>query len=109
MAMIEWESGYNPKCISQTNDYGLMGINQNNHEWLSETLGVTDFLDPYENVRAGIFILRKLFEKYQDVDMVLMAYNKGEHGASLLWDQGIFEIQYTKEIFRIQSRLNGGD
>ena len=105
MAVIEWESGYNPKCISATNDYGLMGINKVNHEWLSNALGVTDFLDPYENVRAGMFILRKLFEKYNDVNMVLMAYNKGEGGAALLWNQGIFEIQYTETIFCIQSRL----
>ena len=112
MAIIEWESGYNPECISRTNDYGLMGINKVNHEWLSNALGVSDFLDPYENVRAGMFILRKLFEKYNDVNMVLMAYNKGEHGAALLWDQGIFEIKYTERIFSIQSRLCdewGGD
>jgi len=106
MAIIEWESGYQADCISATHDYGLMGINVVNHDWLSNRLGVTDFLDPYQNVRAGMFILRKLFEKYQDVNLVLMAYNKGEHGAALLWDQGIYEIHYTQQIFRIQSRLD---
>lgn len=63
MALIQRESGYNPDVISKTNDYGLMQINEINHPYLQEQLGITDFTEPYGNVRAGMFILRKLFEK----------------------------------------------
>lgn len=78
MALIQHESSFDPNVISNTNDYGYMQINAINHDWLTETIGVTDYTDPYQNIRAGVFVLRKLFERYQDTDMVLMAYNMGE-------------------------------
>ena len=106
MAMIQQESGFNGNSISRTGDYGLMQINQMNHEQLTETLGVTDYLDPYQNIRAGVFTLRKLFERYQDTDMVLMAYNMGENAASCLWGKGIFKTDYTQSILTIQKQFN---
>lgn len=45
MALIRNESNFQADVISTTNDYGLMQINQKNHEWLSNAVGVTDFLD----------------------------------------------------------------
>lgn len=105
MAIIQQESNFDPDAISRTNDYGLMQINIRNHEWLTDTLGLTDFLDPYENMRCGCFVLRKLFEKYQDTDMVLMAYNMGERGAAKLWEEGIYKTNYTNSIQAIQERF----
>ena len=98
MGLINTESNFQYGIISNSNDYGLMQINKINHRWLSETLGVTDFVDPYENTRSGIFILRKLFEKYEEPAKVLMAYNLGESGASKLWEQGIYETEYSKKV-----------
>lgn len=106
MALIQRESSYNPDVISASNDYGLMQINEINHPYLQEQLGITDFTEPYGNVRAGMFILRKLFEKYETPEKVLMAYNMGETGASRLWEQGIFEINYSKSVLQIQQELN---
>lgn len=106
MVVIQKESSYKADVISKTNDYGLMQINQINHSYITKTLGITNFLDPYENVRAGMFIMRKLFEKYETPEKVLMAYNMGETGAGLLWEQGIFETNYSKSILQIQQELN---
>lgn len=106
MALIQHESSFDPNVISNTNDYGYMQINAINHDWLTETIGVTDYTDPYQNIRAGVFVLRKLFERYQDTDMVLMAYNMGENGASRLWEKGIFETDYTQSILTIQEQFN---
>ena len=106
MAVIQHESSFNSSVISRTNDYGLMQINKINHEYITETLGITDFTDPYQNVRGGVFILRKLFERYEDTDMVLMAYNMGEDGAKRLWDQEIYETNYTTSILNIQQQFN---
>lgn len=106
MALIQRESNYKPDVISASNDYGLMQINEINHPYLQEQLGITDFTEPYGNVRAGMFILRKLFEKYETPEKVLMAYNMGETGASRLWEQGIFEINYSKSVLQIQQELN---
>lgn len=106
MAIIQQESGYQPDAVSNTYDYGLMQINKVNHGYITDEIGVTNYLDPYENVRAGMFILRKLFEKYETPEKVLMAYNLGESGAKALWDKGVFETNYSKSVQRIQSELN---
>lgn len=106
MALIQQESNFQPDIVSSTNDYGLMQINAVNHPYLKDQLEITDFLNPYDNIRAGTFMLRKLFEKYETPAKVLMAYNMGEGGASRLWEQGIFEINYSKSILQIQQELN---
>ena len=102
MGLIRNESNFQVDVISGTNDYGLMQINQKNHEWLSNAVGVTDFLDPYQNIQAGLYILGSLFEKYDDPHMVLMAYNMGEGGASKLWDQGIYQSKYSNRVLEYQ-------
>lgn len=106
MALIQKESGFQSDVISATDDYGLMQINKINHPYLTEQLAVKDFLDPYDNIRAGTFMLRKLFEKYETPEKVLMAYNMGEGGATCLWNQGIFESNYSKSILQIQQELD---
>lgn len=106
MAIIQQESGYQLDAVSNTDDYGLMQINKVNHGYITDEIGVTNYLDPYENVRAGMFILRKLFEKYETPEKVLMAYSLGESGAKALWDKGVFETNYSKSVQRIQSELN---
>ena len=102
MALIRSESNFQADVVSATNDYGLMQINQKNHEWLTNAVGVTDFLDPYQNIQAGVYILNTLFEKYDDPHMVLMAYNMGEGGASKLWDQGIYQSKYSQRVIGYQ-------
>lgn len=106
MAMISCESSFKSDAVSTSNDFGLMQINIINHQWLSEALGVTDFLDAKQNIRSGVFILRKLFEKYgDDTHKVLMAYNMGEYGASKLWEQEIFSTAYTEKVSDIQAKF----
>lgn len=102
MAMIQVESEFDASAVSVTSDYGLMQINEINHDWLTNALGVTDYLDPYQNMRAGCYILRKLFERYQDTELVLMCYNMGENGASRLWENGIYSTDYTEQVLNQQ-------
>lgn len=105
MAVINIESNFDSSLISNTNDYGLMQINKANHQELTKILGVTDYLNPHQNMRAGCYVFRKLFEKYQQPNLVLMAYNMGEEGARRLWKEGIYETQYTQKVFSAQSEL----
>lgn len=105
MAMIQQESSFQTDVISTSNDYGLMQINEMNHPYLTEQLGITDFTEPHNNIRSGMFILRKLFEKYETPEKVLMAYNMGEYGASILWDQGIFESNYSRKVLEYQQQF----
>lgn len=105
MALIKKESDFQPNIISNTNDYGLMQINEINHLYLKEQLEVTNFLEPHDNIKSGMFILRKLFEKYETPEKVLMAYNMGETGASKLWEQGVFETNYSKTVLKYQQEF----
>jgi soluble lytic murein transglycosylase-like protein len=98
LALIETESKFNPNSISATNDYGLMQINACHKDWLAKNLNITNLLDPYQNTKAGLYMLNGLFEKYNDPSKVLMAYHSGEHGASVLWKKGITQTSYTNKI-----------
>lgn len=98
LAMMWQESNYTADLISRTDDYGIMQINKCNHEWLSNLLGTTDFLDVHQNIDAGIYIIAKLLRKYGDENKALMAYNMGEHGASLNWEAGIYTSAYSRGV-----------
>ena len=98
LAMMWQESNYTPDIVSATDDYGIMQINACNHEWLSDLLGTTNFLDVYQNIDAGTYIISKMLLKYGDEHKALMAYNMGENGAALNWDAGIYTSSYSREI-----------
>ena len=98
LAVMEQESDYQEKAISKTNDYGIMQINKINHEWLSEKLGIDDFLDAEQNILAGVKMLSDLITKYEDPHKALMAYNAGEAGAKKHWDKGTTTSGYSREV-----------
>lgn len=98
MGLMYTESSFRADVVSGTNDYGLMQINECNHAELSSALGITDFTEPYQNIQAGLYILRRLFEKYDEPALVCMAYNMGEYGASTLWERGVYETTYSNKV-----------
>lgn len=98
MGLIDLESDFDINCFSATNDYGLMQINICNHGWLKKKFGITDFFDPYQNVLCGCYMLSDLFAKYDDTDLILMAYNMGDNTALRLWKQGIHETSYSRVV-----------
>lgn len=103
MAMIEYESSFNPEVVSPTEDYGLMQINKINHEWLKEEYRCADMLNPYQNVFCGIKIISKYIEKYEDYDKALMAYNMGEYGAKKAWENEVASTNYSTRILELMA------
>ena len=101
MAMIEHESGFDPKAVSPTDDYGLMQINAVNHEWLKEEYRCADMMNPYQNVFCGISIISSYIDKYGELDKALMAYNMGNYGAQKAWKNGVTGIAYSEEILSL--------
>lgn len=97
IAVIEQESSFRPTVVNCGN-YGLMQINRVNHSWLSEALNINDFLNPYQNIKAGTYMLGSLYKKYGFFSTVLMAYNLGEGGASRYWRQGIYSTAYSDSV-----------
>jgi membrane-bound lytic murein transglycosylase MltF len=97
-AMMYRESSFRSHLISATNDYGIMQINKCNHKSLSNKLGIDDFLDPYQNVHAGIYMIANLIHKYGNVNDALMAYNMGDAGAAKLWRRGVHTTSYVERV-----------
>lgn len=105
LALIEVESDYNSDCVSSTNDYGLMQINATNADWLNKSIGVSNLLDPRQNVDAGTYMLAQLQTKYGSQDKTLMAYHSGESGALRQWNRGITQTRYTRAVENAETRL----
>ncbi|MBR5514853.1 MAG: transglycosylase SLT domain-containing protein [Clostridia bacterium] len=100
LAVMCAESNYENNRISDNGDWGIMQINTVNHEWLKAELGVTDFLDFYDNVHCGVYMLSAYYHKYADVNKITMCYRYGESGAKEMWEMGVYETEYTKQIIR---------
>lgn len=99
------ESGLNPNAISSTGDYGLMQVSYINHGWL----GLTDPLDPEQNLRAGCTILKTAIDNSDgDFTKALMRYNRGDGYAMSQWAQGIYSTDYTNKVLeRYYAYLRG--
>ena len=104
IAVMKKESEFLPDTVSSTSDYGIMQINQGNHEWLEGELGITDWFDPQQNILAGVYILSQL-NGYEDVHKILMSYNCGPTGARRLWAEGIYSTAYSRAVVEIMDGL----
>lgn len=74
MAIAETESGGNPD-VENGGCMGIMQVSERWHKDRMERLGVTDICDTSGNILVATDYLYELFEKYEDVGMVLMVYN----------------------------------
>lgn len=100
MALMYRESCYTPSLISSDgHDYGLCQIRDINHEWISEEIGVTNFLDAKQNMQASMFMLKVAMSYYDDTwHEILMTYNGGPGYAKRLFSQGIYSSHYSRAI-----------
>lgn len=96
LAVMKTESNFNSKAVSETNDYGIMQINECNHKWLSDEFGDIDLLNAKDNIKCGVYMLSRI--KYPDSEMKLMIYNMGSAYAKSLWEKGIYSTEYTKKV-----------
>ncbi len=72
-AIIRVESNFNPTAVSRAGAMGLMQIMPAN----VALLNVGDPFDPEENIMAGARYLRRMMEKFDDIELCLAAYNAG--------------------------------
>jgi len=72
-AVIHVESGGDPHARSAAGAVGLMQLMPGT----ARDLGVTDPLDPVQNVRGGAAYLRSLLDRFGDPRLAVAAYNAG--------------------------------
>lgn len=95
LGLIQTESSFDTKADSGW-AYGLCQIGYINYEDL-ESRGI----DPntvFGNIEAGCYILSDLMSRYDDIHMVLMAYNEGEYGAMEKWEEGQTYSTYSVDV-----------
>lgn len=105
-AIIEKESTYNTDAINYNGScVGLMQVAPKWHKDRMERLDVANAIEAHNNVLIGVDCLAELFEKYEDVGLVLMCYNMGENGAKAKWNKGIYTTGYVNKVLAIQERI----
>ncbi len=87
-AVIQTESDFDPDAASHVGAKGLMQLMPDTMDWLSRLLGedkpTGDITDPETNIKYGVYYLRHLYDRFDDWDTALAAYNAG-HGRVTSW------------------------
>lgn len=117
LALMWRESRFNPYAVGYnsngTTDSGIMQINDVNRPWLASELGITNLLDPYENITAGTELLGRLAADHGQ-HYGLLAYQYGEYGmlnrvSSGMTTSSLTEVLYGKaaEFEKILASCSG--
>lgn len=102
MAMIEAESSGNPKA-ENGDCKGLMQISERWHTGRMAEIGADDIWSETDNIHIGANYLHELFNKYEDVALVLMVYN-GESDAVEKAENGYIS-DYARKILDRSAEL----
>ncbi|MEG2924421.1 MAG: transglycosylase SLT domain-containing protein [Oscillospiraceae bacterium] len=103
LAVMEVESAYQTDAVNGA----CVGLYQINTEYLTaytDTLGITDILEPVQNIESGVWYLGQLLGKHEEVDLALMHYNLGNK-ADKLWREGVRNTKYTDKVNAAWERL----
>lgn len=101
IAMIERESSYRASVIGDNGEaFGLMQVWPKWHQDRMDKLGVTNLLDPLQNVTVGMDYLFELLDEGKGLEWALAAYNQGPDEADLGLGFG-----YAAEVLTIKENL----
>ncbi|MBT2512060.1 lytic transglycosylase domain-containing protein [Arthrobacter sp. ISL-30] len=98
LAFAHQESGFDQRAVSPANAIGTMQVIPSSGEWASDLVGrKLNLLDPYDNVTAGVAIIRALVRTSKDLDTAIAGYYQGQYSVS---KHGMYEDtkQYVASI-----------
>lgn len=105
LAIIGQESNYNVHAIGDNgNSLGLMQIQPQHHQQRMDRLGVTDLLDPYQNVAVGIDLLAELIGENNGAEWAVTAYNAGAGTADYHKTIGT-RTEYTESVLMLRKMI----
>ena len=111
MAVVHVESRFDPRAVSPKGAIGLMQLQSETARSLAEDLGLQwtgdDLLyDPDINVLLGTFYLRRLIDRFGDVDAALAAYCSGPTLVEALRDaDGKIPLRYSDRVWDVLTAL----
>jgi N-acetylmuramoyl-L-alanine amidase len=83
MAFAFQESSFNHRSVSPANAIGTMQVIPSSGEWASDLVGrQLNLLDPYDNVTAGVAIIRQLVRTSPSLDTAIAGYYQGQYSVS---------------------------
>ena len=82
LSIIKVESNFDERALSQRGAKGLMQIMESTAVWASKKMKILDHTEDrlYNadyNIRIGVWYIKWLYDKYQDIDLAIVAYNGG--------------------------------
>ena len=80
MAFAYQESGFNQRAVSPANAIGTMQVIPSSGQWAGDLVGrKLNLLDPYDNVTAGVAIIRSLIRTSPSLDIAIASYYQGQY------------------------------
>lgn len=77
--LVRAESNFNPRARSHAGALGLTQLMPYTARWLDRGMTTPErIMQPEANLAAGFRYLRRLIDKYDDLRLALLAYNRGE-------------------------------
>lgn len=87
-SVINAESRFNPNAVSNKGAVGLMQLMPKTAKWICEKIGEDyseeKLYEPDYNIKLGTYYLAYLTNKFDDLSLVICAFNAGE-GTVSLW------------------------
>lgn len=76
--LVRAESGFNPRARSRVGALGLTQLMPGTARWLEPRMNTPErIMVPADNLAVGMRYLRRLLDKYDDLGLALLAYNRG--------------------------------
>ena len=110
LAVIQVESEFAPRAVSNRGAIGLMQVMPKTGDYVAKEYGISyegrkSLYDPLVNVKLGIRYLSFLAERYDNTENALAAYNYGPSNFEKALSANRKTFGYVKKVLRFRSYL----